>query len=315
VGGKALSPGQYRFAWSGSADKVEVTVSQDHKVVARAEAKLEPRMVRLHPEIEGLVRLLEDTPRERVLEEIAGRVKRGLSYREVLAALFLAGVRNVQPRPVGFKFHAVLVVNSAHLASLAAPDSDRWLPLFWAIDSFKSSQERDVREGDWTMGPVDEAAVGERPHRAGHAKRRAVTIVYLAADLERRARDVDERFGTRIREQPAMRVRVDDDRHEPVLERVASKDVGDFGADHGADPVVEQGPRRVLARGAAAEVVTADEDRGAAVLRPVQREVRTLLAVGAIAPVVEQVLAETVLRRRREISRRDDLVGVDVIVR
>jgi hypothetical protein len=34
----------------------------------------------------------------------------------VLAALLLAGVRNIQPRPVGFKFHAVLVVNSAHLA-------------------------------------------------------------------------------------------------------------------------------------------------------------------------------------------------------
>ena len=37
----------------------------------------------------------------------------------MLAALLLAGVRNIQPRPnVGFKFHAVLVVNSAHLASL-----------------------------------------------------------------------------------------------------------------------------------------------------------------------------------------------------
>ena len=41
----------------------------------------------------------------------------------MLAALLLAGVRNVQPRPsVGFKFHAVLVVNSAHLASLASAD-------------------------------------------------------------------------------------------------------------------------------------------------------------------------------------------------
>ena len=34
--------------------------------------------------------------------------------------LMLAGVRGIQPRPVGFKFHAVLVVNSAHLATLAA---------------------------------------------------------------------------------------------------------------------------------------------------------------------------------------------------
>src|SRR5262245_48248037 len=87
--------------------------------VSAAEAKLDPKMVQFHPEIEPLVRLLEDTSRDRVLEEVADRIRRGLTYREVLAALLLAGVRNIQPRPVGFKFHAVLVVNSAHLASLS----------------------------------------------------------------------------------------------------------------------------------------------------------------------------------------------------
>jgi hypothetical protein len=124
--------------------------------------------VHFHPDIEPLVRLLEETPRERVLEEVAQRIQHGLSYREVLAALMLAGVREIQPRPVGFKFHAVLVVNSAHLASLAAPDSDRWLPIFWAIDQFKSSQAADVREGNWRMGLVDEAAVPPS-HRARQA--------------------------------------------------------------------------------------------------------------------------------------------------
>jgi hypothetical protein len=127
--------------------------------VSAAEAKLDPKLVQLHPEIEPLVRLLEKTSRERVLEEVGSRIKSGTTYREVLAALLLAGVRNIQPRPVGFKFHAVLVVNSAHLASLASPDSDRWLPIFWAIDQFKSSQAQNIREGDWTMGPVDESAV------------------------------------------------------------------------------------------------------------------------------------------------------------
>lgn len=127
--------------------------------VSAAEAKLEPKQVALHPEMEPLVRVLENTPRDRVLEEVAGRIQRGTTYREVLAALLLAGVRNIQPRPVGFKFHAVLVINSAHLASLSSPDTDRWLPIFWAIDQFKSSQAADVREGDWTMGPVDESAV------------------------------------------------------------------------------------------------------------------------------------------------------------
>lgn len=128
--------------------------------VSAEEAAPRPGVVQFRPEIEPMVRLLEDTPRGRLLEEIAQRVKNGLSYQQVVTALQLAGVRNVQPRPsVGFKFHAVLVVNSAHLASLAAPASDRWLPIFWALDYFKSSQARDVREGNWTMSPVDASNV------------------------------------------------------------------------------------------------------------------------------------------------------------
>src|SRR3954467_2413967 len=67
--------------------------------VSADEAKLDPGVVRLEPEIEPLVRLLEETPRARLLEEVAARVRGGTSYRDVLAALLLAGVRNVQPRP------------------------------------------------------------------------------------------------------------------------------------------------------------------------------------------------------------------------
>jgi len=124
--------------------------------VHAADVQLEPRRVQLRPEIEPLVRFIEDTPRDRLLEEVAARIRRGLTYRELLTALMLAGVRNVQPRPVGFKFHAVLVIHSAHLASIDSPDTDRWLPLFWALDYFKSSQAADVREGDWSMAPVRE---------------------------------------------------------------------------------------------------------------------------------------------------------------
>ncbi|HKQ38216.1 MAG TPA: hypothetical protein VJ063_09075, partial [Verrucomicrobiae bacterium] len=41
-------------------------------------------------------------------------------------------------------------------ASLSSPESDRWLPIFWAIDTFKGSQERNTHEGNWRLGPVDE---------------------------------------------------------------------------------------------------------------------------------------------------------------
>jgi hypothetical protein len=144
--------------------------------VSAAEATLPAGSVRFDDDIEPLVRLIEETPREKLIEEIATRVAKGrISYRELLAALLLAGVRNVEPRPaVGFKFHAVLVVNSAHLASLASPDADRWLPIFWALDHFKGSQARDVEEGNWTLAAVDEAAV-PKPHEAIARFREAMT--------------------------------------------------------------------------------------------------------------------------------------------
>lgn len=147
------------FATGAALGVADLSFLANLPPVSAAEANLPPRLVRLTPDIEPLVRLLEDTPRQRLLEEIGWRIQRGLTYREVLAALLLAGVRNVEPRPVGFKFHAVLVVNSAHLASLASPDADRWLPIFWALDYFKDSQARNLREGNWRLGPVDESAL------------------------------------------------------------------------------------------------------------------------------------------------------------
>ncbi|GAA5506910.1 hypothetical protein [Novipirellula caenicola] len=125
-----------------------------------ADVTIDRGIAQFSNDIEPLVRFLEETPQQSIIEATAKRVKAGLSYRELLAALLLAGVRNVEPRPsVGFKFHAVLVVNSAHLASISGPDEDRWLPIFWAIDNFKSSQARDVREGNWTMPAVEETAL------------------------------------------------------------------------------------------------------------------------------------------------------------
>jgi hypothetical protein len=124
--------------------------------------------VRFRPEIEPVVRWIEETPRDRVFEVALGELKKGLSYRDLLSGLFLAGIRNIKPRPVGFKFHAVMVINSAHLLGQASAVDERLLPLFWALDNFKNSQAQDVKEGDWTLNKVDEARV-PRPHAAREA--------------------------------------------------------------------------------------------------------------------------------------------------
>ncbi len=124
-----------------------------------SEMAVGPESVRFRPEIEPVVKWIEETPRDKVMETAIAHLKGGLSYRDLLSGLFLAGIRNVKPRPVGFKFHAVLVINSAHLLGQTAASDERLLPLLWALDNFKNSQAQDVREGDWTLGAVDEGKV------------------------------------------------------------------------------------------------------------------------------------------------------------
>lgn len=133
--------------------------------VSGQDARVSPAMVRFRPEIEPIVRLIEETPRDQALAVAVGQLKQGLSYKELLAGLFLAGIRNIQPRPVGFKFHAVMVMNSAHELAQAAAPGDRLLPLFWAFDNFKSSQAQDVKEGDWVLAPPSQAIP-----KPGHAR-------------------------------------------------------------------------------------------------------------------------------------------------
>lgn len=147
VGGAAIGLGEFGFL-------------RHLPRVSATEATLDSKLVKLDASIRPLVELLEQTSRDQLLEAVAERIRRGVSYREVLAALLLAGVRNVQPRPaVGFKFHSVLVVNSAHLASLAAPDTERWLPIFWALDYFKATQLEEESKSGWKLAAVDESRV------------------------------------------------------------------------------------------------------------------------------------------------------------
>ena len=139
------------------------------------EAQLKPEMVKFRPEIEPVVRLIEDTPRDRALEMAITQLKKGLSYNQLLSGLFLAGIRNIKPRPVGFKFHAVMVINSAHVLGQSSAVTERLLPLLWALDNFKSSQAQDVKEGDWVLAEVDECRL-PKTHRAKEEFVRAMEV-------------------------------------------------------------------------------------------------------------------------------------------
>jgi hypothetical protein len=125
-------------------------------LLSRADAQVTPDIVKFRPEIEPLVALIERTPRERCAEMVVEQLQSGVSYRQILAALFLAGIRNVNPRPPGFALHCVFVIYAAHLISLEAPADARLLPLFYALDDFKAAQDRDANQpsGDYTMRTI-----------------------------------------------------------------------------------------------------------------------------------------------------------------
>ena len=202
------------------------------------EAQLKPEMVKFRPEIEPVVRLLEETPRERALEVAIAQLKKGLSYRDLLAGLFLAGIRNIKPRPVGFKFHAVMVINSAHLLGQSSAVSERLLPLLWALDNFKASQAQDVQEGDWVLEPVDECRL-PKSHRAREEFVRAMEV-WDAEAADAAIAALCRSSGAAQTMEPLWRMAVRDQRnigHKAIFAAQSWRTLQTIGWEH-AEPVL-----------------------------------------------------------------------------
>jgi hypothetical protein len=120
------------------------------------------------PDAAALLSLLEDAPRRRLPGELVTRIRSGLRYESLLEALSLAAVRNVQPYPdVGFKYHAVMVLQSIHLTTGGLGPEDRWLPAVWAADYLKETQAAERRQTGWRM-PARPAPRVTDPERARH---------------------------------------------------------------------------------------------------------------------------------------------------
>jgi hypothetical protein len=99
-----------------------------------------------------LLKLLEDSPRERLPRELVRLIHGGLRYEDLLAALASAATRNVQPYPdVGFKYHSVMMLRSIHLTTQHLTAPDKWLPVIWAVDYFKDTQAQEQAGSGWHM--------------------------------------------------------------------------------------------------------------------------------------------------------------------
>lgn len=205
---------------------------------AKAAMAVTPDAVRFRPEIEPVVRWIEDTPRERIIEVGVDHLKNGLPYRDLLAGLFLAGVRNINPHPVGFKFHAVMVINSAHLLGQTASVNDRLLPLLWALDTFKNSQAQDVKEGDWTLGKVEEARL-PAPGKARGAFLQAMEQ-WDAGAADASVAQLCRTSGAAESMEPIWRMAVRDQRnigHKPIFAMQCWRTLQAIGWQH-AEPVL-----------------------------------------------------------------------------
>ena len=103
-------------------------------VAADDQSAATPEGIQFNSEIEPLVRLIEETPREKCPEVLAEKLKSGLTYRQFLSAIFLAAIRKQNSH------HSVYLVHAAHQTSLDLPHEESLLPLFWAVDHYKWQQ-------------------------------------------------------------------------------------------------------------------------------------------------------------------------------
>jgi hypothetical protein len=106
------------------------------------EAKVSPELVRFGPDIEPIVRLIEDTPQDRCIAVIVEQFRKGLPYRHLLAALYLAAIRAAKwyAGMHGYD-HSAYVVHSAYQLALDLPAGEQLLPAFYALNGFKGMQK------------------------------------------------------------------------------------------------------------------------------------------------------------------------------
>src|SRR5262245_28950544 len=107
------------------------------------EAKVTPDLVRFSPEIEPVVRLIEETPEDTCVAAMVEQLRNGLPYRHFLAALYLAAIRAARWHGDGIHGydHSAYWVHSAYQLSLDLPAGEQLLPAFGALIGFKGGQK------------------------------------------------------------------------------------------------------------------------------------------------------------------------------
>ncbi len=109
-------------------------------------------------DLEHLAQRFRETPRDQVFDVASEAIRAGAGYKDLLGAVFVAGIHEIRPRQVGGKLHAVMMVESAYQLAQDAPAEDAWLAAFWNLNDFKRSQMLDRIQGDWELSPTPEVS-------------------------------------------------------------------------------------------------------------------------------------------------------------
>ena len=132
-----------------------------------------------------LAERIRKTPHAKLFDLAGKAIRSGADWRTLLGAVFLAGIQDIRPRPVGSKLHAVMVVESAFQLAETSSGNGPWLAALWVLDDFKRSQERDRQEGDWELPPRPEVSIASEKEA-----RREFEAAMEAWDAERADRAI-----------------------------------------------------------------------------------------------------------------------------
>src|SRR5262245_47932758 len=84
-----------------------------------------PEKIHFGPDLEPIVRLIEETPREKCVRVFVEELRRGLPYRRFLAASLCASIRKAHSHHEGYKIHSV------HQVSMDVRAQGGLAPVLW----------------------------------------------------------------------------------------------------------------------------------------------------------------------------------------
>ena len=203
------------------------------------ETRVKPEMVKFRPEIEPVVRLLEDTPRERALEVAIAAAQEGAFVQEFAGGIVPGGHPQHQAAAGGIQ--------------VSRGDGDQLGPRAGSIGGCRASafclcsgrstisrrrRPQDVKEGDWVLAPVDESRLPKTNQAKGEFLRAMEAWDSTAADAAVAA--LCRGSGAAETMEPLWRMAVRDQRnigHKAIFAAQSWRTLQTIGWEH-AEPVV-----------------------------------------------------------------------------